>query len=101
MRSKSPISVSEESPSRALLSSEARVGLGRVVGLLEEPVVVAWEIFARLALVLAPTVVLPAWARLWERTSWMEVWESDSRLLELMSSSVRSKEVQGRLDWEA
>ena len=67
MRSKSPISVSEESPSRALLSSDARVGRGRVVGLLEGPVAVAWETLARLALVLAPTVVLPAWARLWER----------------------------------
>ena len=63
IRSRSAGSVSDESPSRALLSRDALVGLGlgTLVALLAAEEAGAWVILALLDLVLAPTVVLPVW----------------------------------------
>lgn len=100
IRSRSAGSVSDESPSRARLSREVLVGLGlgALVVLLAAEEAGAWGILARLDLVLAPTV-LPVWPLACELLdSCVEVgWESERRELELTSSSVRSREVQGRL----
>lgn len=101
IRSRSAGSVSDESPSRARLNREALVGLGlgTLVVLLVAEEAGAWVILARLDLVLAPTVVFPVWALVCELLdSCVEVgWESERSELELTSSSVRSREVQGRL----
>ncbi|TNN71187.1 hypothetical protein EYF80_018535 [Liparis tanakae] len=97
IRSNSAGSVSEESPIRARLSRDALVGLGLgAFAVLPAAVELgAWEVLARLALVLAPTLVLPVWAL---ALVLLDVcWESESSELELTSSSVRSREVQVRL----
>lgn len=101
MRSRSAGSVSDESPSRARLSREVRVGLGlgTLAVLAAAEAAAAWGAFARLVLVAAPPV-LPVWALLWELLQLRVdvIWESERSEFELMSSSVRSRDVQGWWD---